>query len=280
MRTPDSSDFCWVDGKRQTVGQARFPVDDPGWQSGFGLFETLAIRRGRLLDLEAHLARLSRGAKQMGLELPDAGTLGSLILQACAEGAPDPGWVKILVTGGGHQVVLRGARDQDEEGRPSTAVLLPWRRNPADPLVGLKTLNYAANRIGAEFARSRGADEGLWLNTRGHLAEGCRSNVFVIQDRKIFTPGPREGILPGVVRGLVLEAARNLELSVHETRVRVPRLRRAREAFLTSSLRGVGPLLAVDGSPVGDGRPGKLTARIAEAVSRLRSESPAVSSAV
>ena len=65
-----------------------------------------------------------------------------------------------------------------------------------------------------EQARRQGADEGLWLNSRGHLAEGCTSNVFVVQGGKLFTPAERDGILPGVVRALTLRAARSGGLPV------------------------------------------------------------------
>ncbi len=270
MRTLDSSDDCWVDGRRQPVGEARLPIDDPGFQAGLGLFETIAIRRGRPLDLEPHLERLASGAQQMGIEVPGADALRSVAREAAADGAAVHGWLKIIVTAGGHSFVIRGAMDPADEGRPASAILLPWRRNVNDPLVGLKTLNYAANRMGLELAKARGADEGLWLNTRGHLAEGCRSNLFVIRGHTVFTPGVREGILPGVVRGLALTASRALGFAVHETRVRVPRLRRAGEAFLTSSLRGVRPLVRFEGAPVGTGRPGALTGRIAEEVRKLR----------
>ncbi len=270
MRTLDPDDDCWVDGKRQRVGGARVPIDDPGFQAGFGLFETIAIREGRLLDLEPHLERLTRGASRMGIELPGADALRSVAREAAVDGAPAHGWLKIIVTGGGHSFVIRGAMDPADEGRPARAILLPWRRNLCDPLVGLKTLNYAGNRMGLENAKARGADEGLWLNTRGHLAEGCWSNLFVVQGRTVFTPGVREGILPGIVRGLALRAARALGCAVHETKVRVPRLRRAGEAFLTSSLRGVRPLVWFEGAPVAAGRPGSLTGRIAKEVERLR----------
>lgn len=270
MRSIDAADDCWVDGKRQPLATAGVPLEDPGFQAGLGLFETIAIRDGRLLDLEAHLRRLAGGATRMGIEVPGTDELRSVACEAAADGAPVQGWLKIIVTGGGHSFVIRGAMDPADEGRPASAILLPWRRNVDDPLVGLKTLNYAANRMGLEIARARGADEGLWLNSRGHLAEGCRSNLFVIQGRTLFTPGLRDGILPGVVRGLVLGAARAMGLDVHETRVRVPRLRRAGEAFLTSSLRGVRPLVRFERSTVGTGRPGALTGRIAEEVRELR----------
>ena len=74
-------------------------------------------------------------------------------------------------------------------------------------------MNYAANLLCLAAARERGADEGIWLNTRGHLAEGCTTNLFVVQGRKVFTPSERDGILPGVTRELVLRAARRRGLA-------------------------------------------------------------------
>jgi branched-subunit amino acid aminotransferase/4-amino-4-deoxychorismate lyase len=208
------------------------------------------------------------------LDTPPAGTLRACALEAAGDGAPACGWVKIVLTGGGRSFVFRGAMDRDEEGSSASAVLLPWRRNADDPLAGLKTLNYAGNLIGLDLARRRGADEGLWVNTRGHLAEGCTSNLFVVHAGKLFTPGLREGILPGVVRGLAITAARRLGCPVHEGRLRLPRLARASEAFLTSSLRGVRPLVRFQGRPVGSGRPGAWTRRIAAEVARARRAGP------
>ncbi len=160
--------------------------------------------------------------------------------------------------------------DPSEEGRSVRAVLLPWRRCPSDVLSGLKSLSYASNVLGLEEAQRRGAEEGIWLNTRGHLAEGCSANLFVVKRRAVFTPGAREGILPGIVRGLAIEAARALGYLLHEGKVRLPRLLGADEAFLTSSTRGVRPVVEFEGRPVGRGRPGPVTAAIAAEVRRRR----------
>jgi branched-subunit amino acid aminotransferase/4-amino-4-deoxychorismate lyase len=252
------------------VDEARLPIDDPAAQAGLGLFETIALRDGRLLELELHLDRMLAGAARLGLDAPTKDALRAGALDAAGAGAPACGWLKIVLTGGGRSFVFRGSMDAGEEGRSASAVLLPWRRNAKDPLDGLKTLNYAGNLVGLDFARRRGADEGLWLNTRGHLAEGCTSNLFVMRGGRLFTPGLREGILPGVVRGLAIAAARRLGCPVHEGKLRLPRLARANEAFLTSSLRGVRPLVRFQGRPVGKGRPGMWTGRIAEEVARAR----------
>jgi branched-subunit amino acid aminotransferase/4-amino-4-deoxychorismate lyase len=274
LRIPLATDDCWIDGQRTAVGEARVPIGDPAVQSGLGLFETLAVREGRLFELELHLDRLLDGAARLGLDAPSRDVLHATALEAAGTRAPACGWLKILLTGAGRSLVFRGPMDPAEEGRSATAVLLPWRRNPRDPLAGLKTLNYAGNVLGLELARRRGADEGLWLNTRGHLAEGCTSNLFVVRGGKLFTPGVQEGILPGVVRGLTLTAARALGCPVHECRLRLPRLEGAREAFLTSSLRGLRPLVRFEGRAVGAGRPGPLTRRIAAEVARARAAGP------
>jgi len=274
VRVPDAMDACWLDGRRLEVAQALVPVDDPVVQAGLGLFETVAVRRGALLEIDEHLNRLFDGIGRLRIDPPDRDALRATSHEAL-EGAPACGWLKIIVTGAGRTIVFRGAMDPAEEGRESSAVLLPWRRNAAGPLAGMKTLNYAGNRLGLVHALERGADEGLWLNSRGHLAEGCTSNVFVVHGGKLFTPAVREGILPGVVRGLALAAARRLKLNVHEGKLRLPRLRAASEAFLTSSLRAVRPLVRFEGRRVGSGRTGPLTQRIAaEVAARRRATRP------
>ena len=270
MRLVADDDPAWVDGRRVRAAEATLALGDPAVQCGLGLFETLALRGPLVLDLDAHLERLLAGATRLGLSAPAPAELRRAVLSAAREEPLASGWLKLVLSGGGRLVVLRGALDPAEVGRPASAVILPWRRNPQDPLAGLKTLNYAANTLGLAHAASRGADEGLWLNTRGRLAEGSSSNVFVIRGRRVLTPAPREGILPGVVRAVAIDAARRLGYELTETRVRLPRLWAAGEAFLTSSLRGIRPLVRVDGRPVGDGSPGGSTRRIAQEVERLR----------
>lgn len=270
---PDAS--AWVDGRRIHAGDARLPAFDGGVLSGMGVFETLAVRDGRPVELERHLARMAAGACALGMELPERERLRAIAAEAAGSASGSGcGWLRIVVTSGGHWIVTSGAMDPREEGRPATAVVLRWRRNPFDPLVRFKTLARAANIVGLREARRRDADEGLWLNVRGHLAEGCTSNVFVVSGRALFTPSDREGILPGIIRERVLAAGRNLGLPVHEGRVRCRRLLRAEEAFLSSSLRGIRPLVRIDGRPVGPGVPGRVTGRIADEVARLRGLAP------
>lgn len=270
MTFPVPEGRVWWNGRLVPCEEASLGLADPGVQSGLGVFETLAVRDAVPMELEQHLQRLAQSARRLAVPLPATEELERAAARIAAEVDGGFGWLKVLATRGGSCFVYGGRMDPSDEGRPASAILLGWRRGPKDPLVGLKSSSYADRVLGLELARGRGADEGLWLNARGHLTEGCQSNLFVVCGRKVFTPAVPEGILPGVVRGLAIEAARRLGLALHETRVRLQRLERAEEAFLTSSLRGVRPLVRFEGKPVGSGEPGALTLAIAAEVQKLR----------
>ena len=270
MRKPRADGGGWLDGRPVPLDELSVSVDDPAFHAGFGLFETIAIRSGRILELDEHLDRMAEAAKRISIPLPTRDELLETSRAAAAAESAQTGWLKIVVTAGGRWMVFTGAMDPAEAGRSVSAVLLPWRVNPHDPRAGLKTLNYAHSLIGMEEARRRGADEGVWLNTRGHLAECCTSNLFVVRHRVVYTASVRDGVLPGTVRRLAIAAARQAGLQVHEGRIRLKRLEQADEAFLTSSLRGVRPLVRFEGKPVGSGSPGAITRRIGEAVARAR----------
>jgi branched-subunit amino acid aminotransferase/4-amino-4-deoxychorismate lyase len=250
--------------------QATVSITEPSVLAGLGLFETLAVRDGRVLDLDEHLERLAIGAARVRLVLPSVRVLRAAVRETAASLPAPRSWLKIVSTRSGDTAVFGGAADEAEEGRPCTAVLLPWTRSRKDPLAGLKTLNYAPFALGLEEAARRGADEGIWTNERGHLVEACTANLFAVSRNKLFTPAASDGILPGVVRRLALCAAREMGLVIHEGKLRLPRLYGADEAFLTSSVRGVRPLLRVDGRVVGSGRPGPVTRDISRRVDASR----------
>jgi len=270
MRAAEPGRPVWLDGRRVSAVEAGIPLNDAAVLAGLGLFETVALRGGRVLDLDPHLRRLADGARRIGIAPPPRPAIENAVARAADEEPAGCAWLKIVVTHGGHWAVFTGALDPAEVGRSVTAVLLPWRRPLADPLAGVKSLSYAHNVLGLEEARRRGADEGIWRNTRGHLAEGCTSNLFVIHDRKLYTPAEREGILPGVVRALTLCTASDLGLTVRVGKLRLKRLENAHEAFLTSSLTGIRPLVRFEGRAVADGRPGPLTGALAAGVAKIR----------
>jgi branched-subunit amino acid aminotransferase/4-amino-4-deoxychorismate lyase len=240
------------------------PWNDPAAQWGLGVFETIAVRDAVPRHLDDHLRRLSAAAHRLSVPLPAATELTRAV-RLVAEGAPDRhAWLKILASRSGQWAVFAGPIDPADDGRSVSAVVLPWRRHRLDPTAGIKCVSYAACILGLEEARRRGADEGLWLNERGHVIEACTGNIFVARGRAVVTPALRDGARDGVTRWRAIEALRELGLSVRQSKVRIATLRSADEIFLTSSLRGVRPVVRINGWNVRGGDPGPISRRLAE----------------
>ena len=240
------------------------PWSDPAAQWGLGVFETLAVRDAAPRHLDDHLRRLGAAAARLGIRLPAPAELtrAARLVTEGVSGAS--GWLKILVSRSGQWAVFAGPIDPSEDGRAVSAVVLPWRRHRLDPTAGIKSTGYAACILGLEEARRRGASEGLWLNERGHVIEACTGNVFVVRGRAVVTPALRDGARDGVMRERAIGALRDCGLSVRQSKVRIATLRAADEVFLTSSLRGVRPVVRIDGRNVRRGEPGPISRRLVE----------------
>ncbi len=124
----------------------------------------------------------------------------------------------------------------------AAAVSLTMQAVTDDPLSRHKTLNYWRKRIANARAIQHGCDDVLFVTPDGLICETSRANVFLIEGRRLSTPGLDGPLLPGVMRGLVLERAAALGLDVDDGPLPVARVATADEAFLTSSLRGMLPL--------------------------------------
>jgi branched-subunit amino acid aminotransferase/4-amino-4-deoxychorismate lyase len=140
-----------------------------------------------------------------------------------------------------------------------SACLISFPRSHLSPLVQLKSLNCLENVLGRVEASSAGANEGIFRNYMGEIAEGTTSNVFLVINGKLTTPPPECGLLPGIMRAQVLLLAERLGITAYQAKVYPDDFRRAEEAFLTNSLLGVMPLVSFNGNSVGRGGPGPLS---------------------
>ncbi len=104
-----------------------------------------------------------------------------------------------------------------------------------------------------------GGFEALLRGADGSISEASTSNLFVVHDGVISTPGAEEHILPGITRALVLKLARSLRIEVREGTISVEQLLSADEVFLTSSVKEILPVRAVGRRTIASGRPGPLT---------------------
>ena len=137
---------------------------------------------------------------------------------------------------------------------------------PADLIGGVKSTSYALNMMAVDEARARGADDAVFVSADGIVLEGTTSNVWWRRGATLYTPAVDGGILAGVTRDVLAEAAPGLGYEVIEGTFPIDDLASAEEAFACSSIREVMPIIALDGHPIGDGRPGQAAARLQTAL--------------
>jgi branched-chain amino acid aminotransferase len=256
---------------------------DRGFTLADGVFETMRVESGAVFRLDQHLARLHRGLDV--LRIPVLGEISDWITDACRLAPAGAASIRLTVTRGvgtSGLAVAPGAeptcivalnplppfpRSIYEHGL--TARVASGRRNPRSITAGLKTIAYTDNVVAWLEAQEASADEALFLDTDGHCSEATASNLFACVDGALVTPPLSCAALPGITRAAVMELAGALGMAAAERELGLEDLLRAQEAFLTSSLRGIAPLVSVDARPIGDGRPGSLTRRVSAAYAEL-----------
>ena len=279
--------IVWLNGDLVPADEARIDPRDRGFLLGDGVFETLAANAGRLFRLADNVARMGRGADLLGLPAPpgDAAMLDAALATLAANGlAHDDASLRITYTRGPgprgllapsnpETTLLITAAPAMPTPRPATAMVSGQRRNEHAPSARIKSLAYLDNLLARREAAQAGADEGLMCNGGGALACASAANLFMVEEGILLTPPIADGALPGVTRAVVLGLAGGAGIAVEETSIAPLRLGRAAEAFLTNSLIGVRPLVALDGRPIGGGEPCPVTRAIELAYAEARGAS-------
>lgn len=268
--------FVDVNGAAVAADAPAVSALDRGFLYGDGLFETIRAYNGVPFLLADHLERLRASAAELRLvDSLDTEVIAQRLARLLEKCAADDAYVRITVTRGLHT----GALDLRPAEAPTIAIMvrpmhpLPpelyergvdtivasIRQNVHSPVPRHKTLNYLEKLLAKTQAREQGAYEAILLNTRGHVAEGASSNVFLVRERRLVTPALEANILPGVTRRAVLALAAEAGAEAEERTVTPSEMREADEVFLTNSIVELLPVCAIDGRAVGSGAPGPLT---------------------
>ncbi len=263
----------WINGVSQPADGPHISVRDRGVTLADGLFETMRTRQGQVFRLGHHLARLRAGLTALDFPVPDS--LERHVLDAVRAAGTGEASVRLTVTRGVGPAGLAPPVDT----RPTVIVVVvpmpafpdtlyrdglaahvaSGRRNQHSMTAGLKTLAYTDSVAALLEARRTGADEAILLDTDGHCSEASASNLFAVIDGALVTPPLSCGALPGITRAVVLELASRLGVPGVERVLELDELCLAAEAFLTSSIRGIAPLVRVGNRVVGPGLPGDVT---------------------
>ncbi len=276
-----------VNGELVPADQAHVSAMDRGFTLGDGVFDTMRVIGGRAFRLDAHVARLLRAGATIGIGSPldPSGVEDAVAAVLEANGLTDA-VVRITLSRGVQSergllphadaspslaIVATPFAGYPPEAyeRGYHAVISAIRRNETSPLSRIKSCNYLDSVLARQEASAVGAEEALFLNTIGDLACGASSNLFVVRGGAIATPPLESGALDGITRRVVLELAAELGIPYGESPLRLEDLDSAREAFVTNSVAGVMPVVAVDCRPVGRGTPGPITRRLRSAYEEL-----------
>jgi len=275
-----------VDGDLVPVEEATVSVRDRGFQYGDAGFETMRAYGGRVFEFEAHRDRLARTCETMGMAGVVPEDLHDRIHETLRTNDLGDAYVKASVTRG----IQPGTLDPRPEVDPTVVVIvkpLPragvggdrvWdgpatvetvetRRIPDEAVpANLKTHNYLGGILARlELRRDDGGsrdgenadgpppDDALVRDLDGNVVEGTTSNLFLVSDGTLHTPGTDAPILPGITRSVVLDLAREAGIAVETDQYGVEEVHAADELFLTNSTWEVRPVGRVDGREVSVG---------------------------
>ncbi len=274
------SRIAYVNGRYVPHRHAQVHVEDRGFQFADAVYEVIAIRRGAFIDEDRHLARLARSRDALKLAAPMSDAALKLVLgETVRRNGIADGIVYLQVT--------RGAAPRDfafpAQARPSL-VVTARRMRIADPRLiakgiavitvpdirwkrpDIKSVSLLPNALAKQQAKEAGAYEAWQVDAQGNVTEGTSSNAWIVTDQnEVVTRKADSSILNGVTRMGVFDILARDGLRLVERPFSVAEAKAAREAMLTSATNGVLPVVAIDGAPVGEGKPGPLALKLAAA---------------
>ena len=241
-------------GRLVEPADARVSVMDHGFTVGDGVFETVKVTPLGPFALTRHLDRLVASAGRVGAAIPDIAHIREACEQVVGANLADVGELarlRITWTSGAAPLgsdradadptLVVAMMRQQPWPEATSAITIPWVRNPRSIIAGAKSTSYGENVVALVRAHEAGASEALLGTTDGRLCEGTGTNVFVVHDGEVVTPTLGTGCLAGITRQLVLEWFGGVERDLP-----LEALQEVDEVFISSSTRDVHPVVRVD----------------------------------
>jgi D-alanine transaminase len=280
--------IVYLNGDFLPFTEARVPIMDRGFLFADGIYEVSAVLDGRLVDNEAHLARLDRSLGEIDIANPHslAEWIG-LQTDLIARNGLTEGLVYMQVTRG---VYERDFAYPPAGTRPTVMMFTQAKTVAANPLAetgakiitvpdlrwkrrDIKSVALLAQVLAKQQAAAAGVAE-AWMVEDDAVTEGSSSTAFIVTTGGALVTRPLStALLPGITRKAVLRLAEEAGLALEERLFSVAEALAAAEAFYTSASAFVMPVVSIDGHAVGDGRPGPHTRRLRELYLAMARES-------
>lgn len=256
----------YVNGSFVAEEDASISIGDLGILRGYGVFDYIQIYDGQPFHFDDHLFRLKDSAEKVEIELPVSlptlRDIGYQIIESngCSEGA-----LRYVVTGGTSEDHMTPRQ------KPTLIVMyFPCRlpeshyyeegmkvitTNLIRSFPNIKTTNYTTAILALKQAKARQADDALYLNHKQEILEATTSNFFAFKNGALITSDGND-IVKGITRNIVLQLASEY-FTVHFRSIHYEEIEECEEAFLTSSIKEVMPLVQVNDKKLGEGKVGE-----------------------
>lgn len=273
------SRVAYVNGQYLPHRSAAVHIEDRGYQFADGVYEVMAVVGGFLLYEGPHLMRLARSLAELQISAPMSNAALRIVMrEVIRRNSVHNGIVYVQITRG------VAARDHafPKAAGPVLVVTSRWKR-PADPRAvndgvavitipdirwqrcDIKSVALLPNVLGKQRAKEAGAFEAWQVDREGKVSEGTSTNAWIVTlDDTVVTRQADSAILNGVTRLAVLDIILREGYGFVERPFSVAEAKSAREAFLTSTVVDLLPVVRIDGTAVGNGEPGPLSRKLRE----------------
>ncbi len=269
------SEIVYLNGEFMPLENARVPVLDRGFIFGDGVYEVIPVYSRHPFRLPEHLARFERSHQAIRIPNPLSDVEWTRLTQdLIARNAGDDQSIYLQVTRG----VARRDHAFPKDTKPTVFGMSYPLSTPADEVVetgiaAITTVDYrwlkcdvkSTSLLGNCLLRQAAADAGaveVVMFRDGVLTEGSSSNVFVLKNGVILATPKNNLVLPGITYDVVIELAQANGLPLEVRAISQAEVADADEIWVTSSTKEVLAVTALDGKPVGSGKPGAVFRRM------------------
>lgn len=269
----------FVNGEYVAEEEAKISVFDRGFLMADAVYEVTTVVDGKLIDYPGHAERLRRSLNELDMDPPaKIAELLEIHKELITQNDLKNGLIYLQVS--------RGVADRDftypEEGTPSSLVLFTQAKDPLENKLvktgarvitvpderwgrrDIKTVQLLYPSMAKMMAKKAGVDD-AWLEEDGFINEGTSNNAWIVtKSGKLVTRHLSNAILHGITRNATLKVAQLLQMEVEERPFTKEEAANASEAFFTSASAFVCPVIEIDGTPIGEGKPGPVVGKLRE----------------
>lgn len=272
------SRIAYVNGAYVPHQSATTHIEDRGYQFADGVYEVVALMGGELLDLEPHLDRLDYSLAALKIDSPMARpALRHIIGHLLEKNRLQDGMVYLQVTRG------VAARNHEFPQKTAPVLVVTCRYVCQDKINHLKrdgvkvislpdgrwsrpdikSISLLPNILGKQQAVENGAYEAILINRDGFVTETNSTNFWIMPRQGVLQTYPvSQDILNGITRQRLMQLAAPLGIKIQEQPFTLDEALRAQEAFLSSSVSGIVPVVQINDDKIGTGQPGKIVSQL------------------